>query len=65
MIDFLEFFTPQTVFIGKWGTKFNFFLDFFPNFLTSNGQKNNQICIKMTKFIFKRSNLNSNRSIRS
>jgi hypothetical protein len=38
MIDFLEFFTPQTVFIGKWGTKFNF-LDFFPNFLTSNGQK--------------------------
>jgi hypothetical protein len=65
MIDFLEFFTPQTVFIGKWDTKFNFFRFFSKFFNLKWSKKNNQICIKMTKFIFKRSNLNSNRSIRS
>jgi hypothetical protein len=64
MIDFLEFFTPQTVFIGKWVQNL-IFLDFSEFFNLKWSKKNNQICIKMTKFIFKRSNLNSNRSIRS
>jgi hypothetical protein len=43
-LDFYEFFGPQTVFIGEWGTKF-IFLDFFKK-LASNGQKNDQIFIK-------------------
>jgi hypothetical protein len=36
--EFLEFFGPQLIFIGEWGTKFDF-LDFFY-------QKNNQIYIQ-------------------
>jgi hypothetical protein len=50
--DFLEFFEPQTVFIGEWGMKF-IFLDFF-YFFDLKWSK------KMIKFIFKWSNLYSN-----
>jgi hypothetical protein len=45
---FLDFFEPQTIFIGEWGTKFIF--------LISNGQKNDQIYIQTIRFEFKRIN---------
>jgi hypothetical protein len=51
-LDFLEFFGPQTVFIGGRGTKFKI-LSFFSNFLDLKQLENNQICIQMVKFIFK------------
>jgi hypothetical protein len=57
--DFLDFFGPQMVFIGEWGTKFIF------RFFLTQMIKNDQICIQTAEFIFKRSNLNSNRPISS
>jgi hypothetical protein len=61
---FLEFCGPRTIFIGGWGTKFNFFRIFL-NFLDIKQLKYDQIYIQIVEFIFKRLNLNSNRSVRS
>jgi hypothetical protein len=49
-LDFHEFFGPQTVFIGEWGTKF-IFLDF--SIFLPQMVKNDQICIQTAKFILK------------
>jgi hypothetical protein len=42
----------------------NYIFRFFSNFLTLN-DKNDHICIQTVEFIFKRSNLNSNKPIRN
>jgi hypothetical protein len=38
--NFLEFFVPQTLFIGGWGMKFNFFFKFFLTLKRSNLHSN-------------------------
>jgi hypothetical protein len=62
-LNFLEFFGPQTIFIGGCGMKFNFFRIIF-EFFGPQMIKNDQIYIQMIKFVFKRSNSNLNGSIR-
>jgi hypothetical protein len=54
---FLEFFGPQTVFIGGWGTKFKILKKWTSkDKKQSNLYLNNQICIQTIKFEFKRIN---------